>query len=525
MNRVAIQNLPRSLVRRLVCLILCCLSSTVKAAPAQPEIDVILWFDAEDYLSPGDDDATLRLCQLLHTRDIRATFKIVGEKARVLEQRGRRDVIAALKLHDIGYHANLHSVHPTPTEYLADCGWLDGIAEFTRREGGGAADVRRIFGLETLACYGQPGWSWAPQAIAALKPMGIAPHGVPCYVDDGPHVGLDHRPFWYADALTVYNFGPNQTRMKLHDPAALEPAKQKFSEIATRLSREGGGLISIYYHPCEWVHRDFWDAVNFKRGANPPREQWKAPPQRSAEETDTAFKRFADYIDHIRSQPGVRWITASDLPLLYPDPVRTEGAPEKDLSEIARRLSSGEGSALDFLTLGPRAYSVADQLELLAQAVGEICAGRKVSFPLKAGGLFGPDAPPPTSGTVSNLNWFELRDATQDVVRFITAEHRVPSRVFVGANQVAPGDFLVALAGAWNFYIAHGKLPSEEGAMLGQRANIVPEKYLAADTPDLFGQWVIHKAGFRAPKLMELARLQAWTLKPALRGADGESSK
>ena len=29
-------------------------------------------------------------------------------------------------------------------------------------------------------------------------------------------------------------------------------------------------------------------------------------------------------------------------------------------------------------------------------------------------------------------------------------------------------------------------------------------------------EWVIHKENFRAPKLLELARLQAWTLKPAL---------
>lgn len=519
MNRVTIPSLPKRLVRSLVCLLFCCLSLLTQAAAAQPEINVILWFDAEDYLSPGDDDATLRLCQMLHERGIRATFKIVGEKARVLEQRGRRDVIAALKLHDIGYHANLHSVHPTPTEYLADCGWLDGIAEFTRREGGGAADVRRIFGLETLACYGQPGWSWAPQAVAALKSMSIAPQGVPCYLDDGPHIGLDNRPFWYAGALTVYNFGLNQTRMKLHDPAAVEPAKRKFSEIATRLSHEGGGLVSIYYHPCEWVHREFWDAVNFKRGANPPREQWKAPPQRTAEATDAAFKQFAEYVDYIRAQPGVRWVTASDLPRLYPDLVRTEGATENDLAEIARRISSRAGTPLDMLTLGPRAYSVADQFELLVRAVSEAAAGRRVSFPLKTEDLFGPDAAPPINGAVTNLSWFELRDTTQDVLRYITAEHRVPARVFVGANQVTPAEFLVAVAGAWNAHLAQGKVPSDAAANLGSGTGIASEKHVAADTPELFGQWVIHKAGFRAPKLMELARLQAWTLKPALRAA------
>ena len=70
---------------------------------------------------------------MLSQRHIRATFKVVGEKARVLQQRGRMDVIKALQEHDIGYHANFHSVHPTPSEYLADCGLLDGMAEFQRR--------------------------------------------------------------------------------------------------------------------------------------------------------------------------------------------------------------------------------------------------------------------------------------------------------------------------------------------------------------------------------------------------------
>src|SRR5436305_4758254 len=88
-----------------------------------PRIDVILWFDTEDYLLPADDDACLRLATMLTERGIHATFKVVGEKARVLEQRGRQDVIEALKKHTIGYHSNFHSVHPTPSEYLADCGW------------------------------------------------------------------------------------------------------------------------------------------------------------------------------------------------------------------------------------------------------------------------------------------------------------------------------------------------------------------------------------------------------------------
>src|SRR3954467_3326468 len=89
-----------------------------------PRVDVILWFDTEDYLLPADDDAAKRLAEMLTQAGVGATFKGGGEKARVLEKRGRQDVIAALRKHDIGYHANFHSVHPAPAEYLGECGLL-----------------------------------------------------------------------------------------------------------------------------------------------------------------------------------------------------------------------------------------------------------------------------------------------------------------------------------------------------------------------------------------------------------------
>src|SRR5712664_3177975 len=66
---------------------------TVSAANPEAQVeagrvDLILWFDTEDYLLPADDDAAKRLAEMLTERGIRATFKIVGEKARTLARRG-----------------------------------------------------------------------------------------------------------------------------------------------------------------------------------------------------------------------------------------------------------------------------------------------------------------------------------------------------------------------------------------------------------------------------------------------------
>jgi len=487
-------------------------------AAEPPRVDVILWFDTEDYLSPADDDACKRLAEMLTQRHIRATFKVVGEKARVLERRGRRDVIEALQKHDIGFHANFHSVHPTPTEYLADCGLLDGMAEFERREGPGAADVRRIFHKETLVCYGQPGSSWGAQTIAALKNIGVAPSGVPCYVDEGEHVGLDHKPFWYAGALNVYHMGPNYTRMELHDPTAVEPAKQKVTEIARRLqTNENGGLISIFYHPCEWIHLEFWDGVNFRRGANPPPEQWKAPPQRTPAETDAAFERFGQYIDHIQAIPGLGFVTAGELPTIYADPLRNRGAPESDLAQLAGALVSSGTNGIDFLTLDDRSYSAADQFELLVNAVAQLIPGKKPTFPIVAKGLLGPDGLPPQVNQPMHLDWPAFRMAAVDVANFVQTQGRVPARVFIGPDPIPPSVFLIGLARVYDFYLKNGLLPAEAGVELPASTEILSARRVAEDTPGLFGGWIIHRENFRAPKVMEVARLQAWTLKPAVR--------
>jgi hypothetical protein len=494
-----------------------------RATAAQPPcVDVILWFDTEDYLSPADDDACKRLAEMLTERHIRATFKMVGEKARVLERRGRKDVIEALKKHDIGFHANFHSVHPAPTEYLAECGLLDGMAEFARREGPGAADVRRVFQRDTLVCYGQPGSSWAPQAIAALKSIGVARSGIPCYVDEGEHVGLDHKPFWYAGALNVYHMGPNYTRMDLHDPAAVEPAKQKVSQIAQRLQKtDGGGLISIFYHPCEWIHLEFWDGVNFRRGANPPPEQWKPPPQQTPAETEAAFGRFGQYIDHIRSIPGVRFITAGDLPLIYPDPLHQAGALEGDVAQIASALDSNGVDCINFTIIEGRAYSAADQFELLAGAVGRLIGGQKPQFPAVARGLLGPDSHPPQTNERTHVDWPAFRMAAVDVANFVETQGRVPARVFIGPDAIPPEVFLVGLGEVYDFCRQHGAPPLDAGVDLPKTVEVLPARHIADDTPGLFGGWIIHKEGFRAPKVLEMARLQAWTLKPAMR-KDGE---
>jgi len=216
--------------KRLAAVLGLLLAASAALAQQSHPVYVVLWFDTEDYILPPSDDAAKRLAEFLTAEGVPATFKVVGEKARTLERRGRSDVIAAMSRHDIGYHANTHSQHPTPAEYESGMDWNAGVAEFTRRERGGFEDVARIFG-KTPCCYGQPGSSWAPQSYAALRQWGVN-----LYLDEGTQIGFDGKPFWYGGLLNIFNTQEGEQLRPNDKWDNLEQSKAKFRESLWRAS-------------------------------------------------------------------------------------------------------------------------------------------------------------------------------------------------------------------------------------------------------------------------------------------------
>ncbi len=161
-----------------------------------PPLRVCVWYDTEDYLTPASDDAALRLAQLHDAAGVPATFKLVGEKARRLAAR-RPDVLAALSRHAIGYHTDYHSVHPVVTEYCEPLPFDEAQALFEQFEAQGCRDVAALTG-QAPCTFGQAGGAWSPVIYPALRAWGI-----PTYVDEGPWIGLDERPFWFMGVLSV----------------------------------------------------------------------------------------------------------------------------------------------------------------------------------------------------------------------------------------------------------------------------------------------------------------------------------
>jgi hypothetical protein len=486
----------------LLCLVSLCVTQ-VGAAEASAPIYVILWFDTEDYILPASDDATLRLARLLTREMIRAIFKIVGERALSFERRGRTDIIEALKKHEIGFHSRWHSVQPTPAMYLSNLGWDDGVAEFDRREKPGFDDVKRIFG-SAPTCYGQPGSSWGPQSYGAMKQWGIN-----VYLDVGSHVRLDDKPYYYGDALNFYQL-EHQLRARLDSLPALREAEDRFLAARKKLQGEGGGIVSIYYHPCEFVHKEFWDGVNFKYGANPPREEWRQPPMKSPRESQVAFEIFENYVHFMKRFPDVKFVTATEAAQLYRDRARGRAFSAAELKKIAAAVNDN----ITFQRHGEYTLAASDVFTLLNDFVAEKTAGRNpTSITLRAT-PYGPSNPVPLLAEPVSTDWSQFTRTAADVSDFVRKEQRIPTAVWLGSKAVPPESYLNALAKiAVN--LVDGQPPPRTIAL--RPARLAAADHVAADGPNLWS-WVIFPRDFRASTMMDLAKRQAWTLKPAVFG-------
>lgn len=471
------------------------------------ELLVSLWFDTEDYVLPASDDMALELARICTAAGVVATFKVVGEKARMLERRGRKDVIDALAQHEIGYHTDLHSRPPSPAIYLQHAGWRDGVAEFIRRERAGLEDVRRIFDAPVMT-YGQPGSSWAPQAFAGIRNL-----GVPTYLDESNHLSFDRLPFYFDGILTISGLKDRCARMELEE-GGLDRAKRQFERIAGEVSDDGRGLISIPYHPCEWVQTEFWDASNYRAGATVHPDALVHEPARPEQETAQYLSAFADYLEFLKSYPGVRFVTVAELTQIYADTLAGRSFSQADVAGVAAAMTD----EIEPVEFEGGWLSATDQLDLMVHAVsaeagGELRVGTPLDGPDRAHrGSSGMERPAKVPG------WL-FAEAVGDVAHFMQSHAQVPSQVWLGAASISPEDFLASLAPL----VAAGSLSTAVAAATPEwvelrQARLASAAVVGEDSAEVW-DWPILPDGFRSEHLLELARLQSWTFKPAVRGS------
>lgn len=277
--------------------------------------------DVEDPIDPISDDAAMVCADILTDVGVPGTFLVSGEKARVLIERGRTDVMKALARHSVGLHSDLHSVHPTLLEYMQGLSWEDSLREAVRNEQAGAEAVEKAFGNYPCA-WGGPGNMWGPQITAACKQIGI------------PAVVYTHTRLRSNDVhqfLGVIHY-PGGLNMSDREYGSAEKTRARFEQVAEELRRRvdaGVQWTEVFLgHPTRIYHEDFWD-VPLYDGAMPPRDLFPCAPRRSSEALEAALRDFRSTAESLREIKGIEIVPLDEANAYFEQAEAQEVSPEE----------------------------------------------------------------------------------------------------------------------------------------------------------------------------------------------------
>ena len=470
-----------------------------------------IWFDVEDYMTPEANDTPLQAARILQKYKIPATYKLVAEKVRFLKEKKRQDVISAIKEYcDVGYHTDTHSRHPVVYEYISKMDVLQGAKEIERREKSGVQEVARTFG-RTPACFGHAGTQFAPHYYPFLKNAGID-----VYLDATDIVNIDDSPYWYCGVLCLNNTDRNYIRFDrtFEDPNGNQRILNRFKEIHARLQKNGGGAISVLWHPHTAINKEYWDALNFVNGKNTPKGRYVLPEEQPPEIKKRALEDFENLLRFMSSFDDVQFITATTARKVYPRKLELVLG-IKEVRQIARHLSRSNGR-FSYFKLGDEYISPAQAFSALTNFIASYSkAKNRLPKRTLMNEPLGPMAPfRRSTARTKNLPLADLLAASEKASRFMAEKGCMPSSVRIGNSaELAPSDFLATLS-KLALELIRGKKPIEIPL---QRAKLIlEEKFVDSQAFKRACQWKILPKGFSAPKILEQAKLQTWTLVPAV---------
>ncbi|MBB6729815.1 hypothetical protein [Cohnella zeiphila] len=466
---------------------------------------VVFLFDTEDYTAPFSDDAILRLAELLRSEGIRGSFNIVGELARVLEERGRTDIVAALKHHEVNYHTYRHSWHPTIAEYGDDESWERPYERFLAEEKEGSAIVRRVFGVGELPAYVPPGNNISAQSLFAAAKLGMSVVGGSLFKETGG------KAVWFCNGLQL-ECNEYLDDLLLRD--GIEEAKRRLP-----LWKSWDRLV-MCCHPNLVHYEKFWDAVNMKGGNLVPWGEWKFADRRTDEAIERFFADLTELLRLLKTDGGFEFTVCRDILLQHGG--TAERALDREslvgmLGRLGDRFFYGESEGVS--------YSLAD---LFKAAVHYLCEREDV---YRTESLIGPIHEPQGISGKLTIDADTLRRTAAELADEDTIPHRIPLGVSMGADgaSVAGEDVAGAsgagkgVAGVEPLFIGPGDfLRAAAQVLSGAAVAVVEPGPQLPDTSDFYcfddfrlaGTW-IYSDDFKDEWVTRRLRWQSWTIRSA----------
>ncbi len=476
--------------------------------------DVVFGFDVEDPVNESADDALLALCRIFSEEEVPCSLFVAGEKARVLRQRGRHDVIAAMRDHEIAYHGNYWAEFPKPAlEYGQDMSWDDAVAFALSVEAPGLHDVADITGQfpVTWCCHQA---QQCPQLSYALKLAGVR-----CWAG-GPRGWIMDWLSWGRSNCTLGMQGAwaqsldptrrNHVKPPADPVADLDGLQGEFERMA-----ETNDFLTLVGHPTCWATADWGGLYEFcmlfrRGGPGPyprPANISKSQP-RSPEDQKAALEFVRQILRWVKTRGDVNVTTYSALC------DRDEENPVQwvamdDALSLARRMSEELTYITDFGT----SFSPADVVGLMTFAC-DYCF-RQGEWPamLPIQRLVGPTERPLKNEGRVTLTRENLFAGSLAAYSIMMDERRIPGTLRASRVDVGPGTWLRVLTEFVGQSVETGNMPGEVTVEAG------PDLPEAVSEPVIqdrrFGS-TNHRPGLEYDRLWDLLKWQAWSYRPAV---------
>lgn len=485
-----------------------------RGAPDHP-LDVALFSDVEDIFSPpelGNDDSIKQLATILTEENLRANFLVIGDRALLLKERGRQDVIDSLEPHVVGLHTR-SARHPTGPEYVAGMSWDDGVAECLKHEREGAEIIREVFGrpcaaLSTHYAYATP----HAQHVAAVL-------GLP-FIYAYPAAPPLYSLSWYTGALGLPYDSPTLNNKPIlayvegfddtyPDTKAFEAYLRQLDQRIDACLASGQPFLTLFlYHPQRLRLKDFIDAYWSPNGVNYPKERWGMygrPRRYTPEQVQTSLANFRRLARWIRHDPRLNVMTVPEVVGKYGQ--QPASMTRSELVDAAQRITASN-SVLIFPRFSPAEITVG-----LASAVVSSADGGRLPSEVPRENVLGPTRSPIWVPELQGCAHARLVELARQLLDQVKTTGHLPATLGsplerVGVNHLYRAlaeSFLALHSGSFLSEIKFTRVPPwpELGPPLGIRfLKAVEAEFMNPDTD--------------VNTLYRDGKLQTWTLKPAI---------
>lgn len=434
--------------------------------------DIIFSFDTEDFTSNTGADAILTEANILKKHNIKGCFCLVGLLAKQLISWGRKDVLDALKFHEINLHTYGHTLHPMINEYTDIESFPDARDEVIRQETEAVRLIKEVTGAEKIYAAVPPGNSKSYAAMYAYSDMNIPVYADTfCDPEDGRgayYCNIFHVD--YVHSLESFLFDGNEKDLR---------------EMLDSLAQRKRAVI--YTHPQASLFSEWWDIVNYDKENLCEFGKWKECKRRPSEQSERFYKNFDLLLSLIENDSRFRTVTYSDVA----DEIK-ERTPriikKNDVFSIREQLRK------DFFPITePDSFSLSD----IFCACRDFLLGREIH---ECGKVYGFLSKPFAAEKNITLTADEIKKSAKN----INTDSFLPEKIIIGDKALGPADWLMAALDILCGEKEATVLPKEQLPCL----DILPK----VRDCSFKGTWR-HSDTFEDRYLSDRLRYQSWTMR------------